>query len=227
MTATAPVERLEPYLRPQQVQQLVSEKNAIESMLQAPDYIRNQIQDRGSMVRQVRSIDSMLHKDTPHVYTESERDTMVAREKELREDLTAGMPTQAEMRRCPPGAIDKHRHWESAHKAKILEWKNIRVRMHASGMLDEHATASDVANLERFRPKGGSHELNMDNAIIGGKQIHLPNGPIAIRNVMSDEDREAMLARDAAIAAAAARAAIDRLVEMQTQQPTAKAESKK
>lgn len=212
MTAAAPVERTAPYLRPHQVQALNAEKNAIIDTLQAPDYIRNQIHDKGALVKQVRSIEKLLHEDGPKVYAEGEIDPAVRRERELRDDLTHGMPTQAEMRRAPPGAVDKHRKWEAENKAKILEWKNLRIRLHASGMLDEHPTATDVANLERFRPVGGAHELNMDNALIDGKSIHLPPR-IAVTNVMSEEDRAAMFARDAELAAAAAKAAIDRLLE--------------
>lgn len=220
---TAVAERTAPLLRPNQVAALANEKQALEGMLTAPDYVRNQIQDKGSMLKQVRSIDRMLHEDAPTPLIESERDAAVREERELREQLTHGMPTQAEMRRAPPGAIDKHRKWEGQNKGKILRWKNLRLRMHAAGMLDEIPTATDVANLERYRPAGGSHELNMDNALVAGKSIYLPNGPIVARNVMSDEDRAAMLERDAALAAAAAKAAIDRLLEMQTPPPAKKA----
>ncbi|MGE0289527.1 MAG: hypothetical protein AB7I42_26060 [Bradyrhizobium sp.] len=216
---SAVAERAAPYLRPNQVEQLVGEKAAIEGMLQAPEYIRNQIQDKGSMLRQVRSIDSMLHKDAPPPLIESERDDAVRSEQELRDELTSGMPTQAEMRRAPPGAIDKLRTWETRNKAKILRWKNLRLRMHAAGMLDSIASATDVANLERYRPHGGAQELNMDNALVQAKGVFLPNGPIAARNVMSEEDRAAMLQRDAELAATVAKATVDRLLEIQATAP--------
>lgn len=143
------------------------------------------------MQRQIRAIDRQLQTDAPRPYSESERDAAVARERDLREKIREGMCTQAEMRRNPAGATDKHRAWEKARKADVLEWKNVRVRMHASGMIDSVRDAQDVANIETFRPAHASHELNMDNAQIPGKDIYLPSGPIAVRNVMSDEDREA------------------------------------
>jgi hypothetical protein len=222
MTASAAVERTKPYLRPHQVEQLHAEKQAIESMLTAPEHIRSLIQDKGSMLKQVRAIDTMLHEDSAKPYVQDEMDRAARREVELREDLTASMPTQAEMRRAPPGAIDKHRKWETTNKGKILEWKNLRLRLHASGLIDDHATATDVANLEKFRPSGASHELNMDNALVSGKDIYLPPGRIAVRNVMSEEDRKAMLERDSELAAAAAKAAIDRLLELQANAAPAK-----
>lgn len=227
MTATAAVERLQPYLRPNQVEQLIDERASIDNMLNAPEYIKNQIQDKGAMLRHARSIDKTLHENVATPYLDTERDRAARREKELLEDITAGMPTQAEMRRSPPGAVDKHRAWERDNKQKILEWKNLRIRMHVSGMLKDHETATDVANLERFRPVGGSQELNMDNALIGGKGIFLPNGPIAVTNVMSDEDREAMKQRDMELAATVVVATLKALNEQaQTAAAPAKGPSK-
>lgn len=195
MSATAEktgrFERLQPYLRQTQIASLEDEKRGIEATLQAPGFVQNQIQDRGAMQRQIRAIDRQLQTDTPRPYGETERDAAVARERDLREKIREGMPTQAEMRRNPAGATDKHRAWEKARKADVLEWKNVRVRMHASGMIDGVRDAQDVANIETFRPAHASHELNMENAQIPGKDIYLPSGPIAVRNVMSDEDREA------------------------------------
>ena len=190
---TGRFERLQPYLRQSQISALEEEKRGIESTLQAPGYVQNQIQDRGAMQRQIRAIDRQLQTDAPRPYGSEERDAAVKRERELREKIREGMPSQAEMRRNPAGATDKHRAWEKARKADVLEWKNVRVRMHASGMIDGVRDAQDVANIETFRPAHASHELNMDNAQIPGKDIYLPQGPIAVRNVMSDEDRQAHL----------------------------------
>jgi hypothetical protein len=36
------------------------------------------------------------------------------------------MPSQEEMRKAPPGAVDKHMGWEKRNKPKIAEWKNLR-----------------------------------------------------------------------------------------------------
>lgn len=207
-------ERTTPLLNPHQVNDLVNEKAGIEAALSGPSHIRNQIQNPGQMRRQVAAIDRQLHDHAPTPYAEGELDAAVKREAELREKWTAGMPTQAEMRRCPAGAIDKHRSWERHNKRDIFEWKNIRKRLHASGFIDDLPDARDVANIERYRPVHASHELPMDNKLVAGKDIYLPAGPIAVRNVMSDEDKQAMLKRDVQIAAAAAKAAVDRLLEI-------------
>ena len=203
------VERLEPYLRPDQVNALLDEKNGIERTLGGPAHIVNQISDKGGMRKQMQHIERTLHKDTPKPYAEAELDRAMRRESELRESIVADMPTQAEMRRCPAGAIDKERGFQRRHKLNILEWKNLRRRAHASGMIDEHPDAREVANLEQFRPVHASHELNLDNTIVQAGLYSFPNGPIVARNVMSDEDRKAERAsRDEAIAKISADAAV-------------------
>lgn len=205
------VERLEPYLNPPQVNELLSERKAIEDALSAPAYVRNQVQDMTAMRKHAQRIEHTLQNDVPKPYDERELDRAARREQELREDIIGAMPTQAEMRRCPAGAIDKERSFQRRNKAKILEWKNLRRRLHASGMIDDHPDAREVANLEQFRPAYASHELNMDNTVVQGKSFFMPNGPIAIRNVMSDEDRAAMDERAIKLAADAAVAAYQRL----------------
>ena len=178
------LERTEPYLRPHQIRDLAEERNSMDNTLKAPPYIRNQVQDLPAMVKRIKAIDRQLHQDTATPYPEAEIDNAVRRESSLREKYTAGMPTQAEMRRTPAGAIDKHRRWEAEQKRNVLEWKNVILRLHAGGMIDRHPDAREVANIEQFRPKSAAHELNMDNMLIPGKNIHLPPGTPTIRNVM-------------------------------------------
>lgn len=218
MTAAARVERLEPYLAPHQISSMQEEKAAIEAALQAPKHIAGQIQDRGAMTKHLRNIDERLHKDAPKPYAEGEIDRAARREAELRERLVAEMPTQAEMRRNPPGATDKERGFQRKYKRDILEWKNLRKRLHQSGLIDDHPDAREVSNLEQFRPRYSPTELNFDNAQIEGQQFYLPKGPIAIRNVMSEEERaaewESRMQAMAAIAAEAAAKAVKTVLEL-------------
>ncbi len=188
------LERTDPYLRPNQASELLEERNGLESMLNAPSHISGQIQDKASMMRHMRHIETTLHKDLPKPYVETEKDNAATRERELRESMLLGIPTHAEMRKNPPGATDKHRSWESRNKVDLQEWKNIRLRMHATGMLNAPDDASDVANFEQFRPHGGAQELNFDNAQIPGQQYSFPSGQISIQNVASPEERDRFLA---------------------------------
>lgn len=181
-------ESTEPLLHPRQVQELREERSKFERMLAAPPHVRNQLADGGAQAqRRIQDIDKMLQQ-APKPYAPEELDAAVREEKQLREEWLNGMPTQAEMRRNPAGAVDKHRAWEKRSKDAVLKWKRVRRRLHASG-ISEHGLddESAISNIERYRPAGGSFELNMHNEQIEGKTIHGPvpgAGPAA---VMSDE----------------------------------------
>jgi hypothetical protein len=87
----------------------------------------------------------------------------VKREAELRDQISLGMLSQEEMRKCPPGAVDRHREWEQRNKTKILEWQNIQRRLNADN------DSRESASIEMFRPKGST--MNMDGAMIPGRQF--------------------------------------------------------
>ena len=140
------------------------------------------------MRRQLRALNAQLVSQSPKAYKSDEVDKAVAREKVLREQFTEGMLTQAEMRKTPTGAVDKHIAWERRNKEAILEWKNIRLRLQESGGIDGMTDARDVANIERYRPVGGSGELPMHNPLIAGKDIHLPP-VVKAQNVAAEDDK--------------------------------------
>ena len=183
-------ERTVPYLKPIEVEQKVGELQRLRDSLGAPLHIRNQLQDVGTLIRRRNDIQRNLEENAPKPYVEADLDSAVARKEALLAEILQGMPTQAEMRRAPPGAVDKHMKWEQRNKPKILEWKNIEKCLHVTGDADA-PEAVDTSNLERYRPSGGAGELSLDNAVIPGKSIHLPP-KITIRNTMSDEDRLAV-----------------------------------
>jgi len=195
-TNTAPAgrfERIAPLLRPNQVEEMLEDQRNIEATMRAPAHISGQITDRAAMRRQMQHIKAQLHENAPEPYVGDECDQAKRRLNELEAKILPSMPTQAEMRRNPSGAVDKHRGWEKRHKHDVLEWKNIRLRMHASGMLDEISDAQDVANIERLRPRSSSQELLMHGEQIAGKMIMLPPGQIESKNHASDEDRASLL----------------------------------
>ncbi len=177
-----------PLLRPGQVADFSDEKRSMESMLQAPDHIRNQIQDVGAIARQLNSLSSQLDVFAPRAYESDQTDIAIRREKLLREQIVQGMPTAAEQRRNPPGNVDKHIKWEKRNKQAILEWKNIRLRLHASGALDLPAEARDVANIEVYQPHGGPGEADLSVAQIVGKDFHFPPSGIAASVVLTEDE---------------------------------------
>ena len=191
MPATEPFkETTTPLLRPNQVEDMTDEKNRLEASISGPAHISGQIQNRGDIVRQLRSLARQLDTQSPQKYVGKELDAAVKREQKLREEFVVGMPTQEEMRRNPTGVVDKLIAWEGRHKDKILEWKNIRLRLFKSEALPSDIGPRDVANLERYRPTGGAQQLNMDNEQIPGASFHLPDRIDGSVAVMTDEDAE-------------------------------------
>ena len=185
--------------RPHQVEQTKEEIKRLENTLNAPPHIAAQIQDRGEMTRQLRSLRRDLETQAPKPYL-GDLDSAIKRADQLREEITQGMPTEAEMRRNPVGATDKNRKWSNRNKRKVLEWKNIQLRLHAGGHLDELEDSKDVANFERHRPEGASHELNMHGEQIPGATQFGPAPGAGLATVFSDEDKAALEKIDPEIA---------------------------
>ena len=175
MQGTEQVERTDiNYLRPSQVQEMQQERQTLERKLVSPH-----IQDKGAVRRQLQHLQRSFEQQTPKPVSAAERDRLVSREVELRELIKRGMPSQEEMRKCPPGATDKHISWERRNKRRLTEWKNIVLRLNLGS--DER----DVANFEKFRPVGST--LNMDNALVVGKHYFLPPEGAGLPVVFSDE----------------------------------------
>ena len=149
-------------LRPHQINEMHADKENLERQMNNPH-----IQDRGLVANQLRKLNRQLETQTPKPYSGKDLDSAVTRSEKLKAEILDGMPSQEEMRKSPPGAVDKHRTWEKKNKAKLLEWKEIQLRLNAG--TDEN----DVANFERFRPT--SSTLSMHNAVIPGKQYFMPS----------------------------------------------------
>lgn len=179
-------ETMTPLLRPGQVNEAKEDKKNIDNVLSTP-FLRNQVEDVGALVTQLRKIDRQLETFTPREYGPSEIDAAVTRERELREQFVQGMPTGAEMRRNAAGAVDKHMAWEARNKSAIMEWKNIRLRLLASGALGDVTHAADVANVELFRPTSSSQELDLSTAQIVRPTHHIPRDAVSAV-VISDEE---------------------------------------
>jgi len=157
--------RTAPFLKQSQLQEMSQERDRLKQTLHAPPHLRNAIQDASTMFGVLKRLETSLERDTPREYTGTDLDKAVRREKELREKIKNGMPTSEEMRRNPPGALDKHMQWEARNKADIAEWKNIRRRLMASGAVESSVSDGSVANVEMLRSSGG-HQLSMDGAQI-------------------------------------------------------------
>jgi len=180
---TAALEKAAPLLRTDQIEEMEGERETLQRKLQSPH-----IEDKGAVAEQLRRMDKQLETQRPRPYASHEIDAAVRREEELRTKWTAGMLSMEEMRKSPPGAVDRHRAWEKRNKPAIAEWQNIQRRMNA-GSEDRES-----ASIERFRPAAST--MNMHNALIPGKQYHLPPEGAALPVIFGEA--ELALIREAA-----------------------------
>lgn len=177
-------------LRPNQIADYKEEHARIsEALRERPEMV----QDKSQAKKVLRSISNILATQAPKEIKGRDRDKAEARVKELRAEILVGMPSKEEMRKCPAGAVGKHRKWESANKPNINEYKNLMLGLNIG--TDDH----EVASIEKFRPTQSS--LNMHNPLIEGTQYHNVDqvkGPVT---VFSDSDLALMKQRAPEIAA--------------------------
>jgi hypothetical protein len=157
-----PVFDTKPLLRPHQVADAKEEIASLEAQMASP-HVEDKNEVYKKLIRSKQTFETQVPRAPASV---EEEGRMVAREKEILDSILVGMPSQEEMRKAPPGAVDKHMKWERRNKRLIAEWKNLRLRLNPG--------EREAANLERHRPTSSS--LNMDNAYIPGKQIYIPEG---------------------------------------------------
>lgn len=175
-----------PLLRPDQVTSAKDEIKSLEAKL-----TNKHIEDKAEVQRQLRRARQDFESQVPTLPGGDEAGKMERRAKELLNDILVGMPSQEEMRKAPPGAVNKHLAWETRNKAKILEWKHCMLRLTAG------SNDRDAANLEKYRPTGST--LNMDNAQIPGKQFFMPE-TTSPAVVFSTQQIELLRALDPALA---------------------------
>ena len=148
-------------LRPAQVAENTAEISRLEETIRQPH-----IQDRPTAMRQLRALQRTMTEFTPKPFAGVEKDAAAKQERELREAMLPGMPTKAEMRLNPPGAVGKLQRWEKENAERIQAWKYLQLRLNAG------TDDPDVANFERFRPEGGAQELSLNGAQIERKAFH-------------------------------------------------------
>lgn len=176
-----------PLLRTDQIEEMEGEREALQRKLNNP-----RIEDKGAVAEQLRRVDRQLESQRPTPYPTTEIDRAVREEAELRAEWTDGMLSAEEMRKCPPGAVDRHLAWERKNIKKIERWQNIMRRLNAG------SDAREVASIERFRPQVSN--LSMNGALIPGKNYFLPPADAAMPVVFSDADLEAIRAKRPEIA---------------------------
>ena len=186
-----------PLLRPNQVEEHTEELARLTDLISpATDRgVRSQVADVTEAARQARACTKQLRDYTPRPYADAaELDTAIAEERRLADDIREDMPTRDEMMKTPPGAVDKHRIWERRKKKTIGIWKNIKLRLQASGAGNELPDPSDVANVEMLRPESKARELSLDGSVIGGHTLYMMPTHVAPQNVMDPAHAAALAA---------------------------------
>jgi len=151
------------YLNSRQEQEYTEEIKGLEATLNDP---KARLENVGEVRKQLARVRKDLEQQAPPEVTGIQKDRIAAEAKELLAKMMEGMPSQEEMRKCPPGAIGKHRSWEMENKPRIIRYRNI-MRILNRGNEDP-----DMASIEKFRPRTST--LNMDNAVIPGASYHIP-----------------------------------------------------
>ena len=157
------------YLRPNQVSEIENEKQVILRTLEGRD-----VQDRGNLTAHIGRIDRQLEEQAPPDLTGEQRDQAVKENREIEARLVPLMPSDAEMRRNPPGVVGRHKKYDKASKSKkyfkegdIFRWKDNRLALHKG---DDDP---DVANFELMRPLDNMG--SMEGAQIPGQRYHGTN----------------------------------------------------
>ena len=149
----APAVRL---LRFHERQERQEEMAELEKHLAAPAWAAAAMSAEGrrqlAIRKQALKKDLEQHSPRPDLSGETV-DALARRQQVLESHILEGMPTREEMRRNPPGAVDRHRNW-NRKKAAVLEWKNNQVQ------LNPDSDDVDLCNIERLRPS----EMNQTGA---------------------------------------------------------------
>lgn len=145
-------------LRPNQTADLKLERARLRETAKRPDV------DKSDIGRQLRSVNSMLETQTAKQLEGQDLDSAISRIDTLKADIVKGMPTDEEMRKCPPGAVGRHMAWEKRTKESVSEYKRLMI---ATNMGSDDP---ELASIERLRPT--TNTLNMHNAVVNTTDHH-------------------------------------------------------
>lgn len=148
------------YLRPAQEAELRGEARSLEESINDR---RPGGADKGDMQRRRRQIQRMLDTQSAPDLGPDERDAYAKEARQLESEFTQGMCSAEEMRKNPPGAVDKNMRWQRANRLKVSRWKNLIRALHKGD------DSPNIANIERFRPHHTVSDLSMVGAQITGK----------------------------------------------------------
>lgn len=150
-------------LRPAQMVEHEHEIKVAKDQLQDP-----RTQDKGAARKRVHDLTRQYEAQAPRPVDGETKDAMHKEATQLLGEIQQAMLTQEEMRKNPPGAVDRYRRGEGSRavKQKILKWKKLQLMLNAD---QSHPSSwdRDAANIERFRPSGATDRFRADAQITG------------------------------------------------------------
>lgn len=150
-------------LRPTQMVEHEYEIKVAKDQLQDP-----RTQDKGAARKRVHELTRQYETQAPRPVDGETKDSMKKEADTLLADIQGVMLSQEEMRKNPPGSVDRYRRGEGskAYKQKILRWKKLQLMLNAD---QSHPSQwdRDAANIERFRPSGAMDRFRADAQITG------------------------------------------------------------
>lgn len=220
-------------LKPNQVTELREELAQIEQTLNAPPHIRARISDPRAMQKRRKALRDQLDRFTPRPYRKDELDARIDEMNDLSDFIATGMPSSAEMRRNPAGAVGKHMSWEKRTERAVARYKHVGLRLLATGAVPDHLKhGSDVASVERLRALDTPNDLQDGAQIPKTTDYHFGHD-VGNSVVFSDDEIEAATALDPEIAGQLAlldndqRAAVKRQIAEMLAGPAAPQEENK
>lgn len=160
------VQKAKRYLTRQEREEREGHINRMKHQLRQPAWVNDALggTSPATLARGIRAMEDELEDHSPPKVSGETRDALAKRKKVLQEQLKSGLLSHEEMRRNPPGAVDRHRKWEKANKERILEYKNI------CRTLEPDSDAKDLASIEVLRPH--TQRTLTSNAQIGGHMAY-------------------------------------------------------
>jgi len=126
------------------LEEKIKDNEALLRAAQNPTYKKEGRIDAAEVKKSIDRDKKVIETRSPERFgSGTEKDKEHRRAQELAESIKVGMPTDSEMKMCPPGMIAKHMNWNKENKGKIAEWKGIMRRLESDN--------PNAANVERLR----------------------------------------------------------------------------
>lgn len=126
------------------LEEKINENEALLKSAEKGTYQKQSQIDTGQVKRNIKKDKTTLEANAPAKFSGgAEKDKEHRRAQELAEKIKIGMPTDSEMKMCPPGMIGRHMKWSRENKEAIAEYKGIQRRLEPEN--------PNAANIERLR----------------------------------------------------------------------------